>query len=252
MRAADVTAGGDFRTPYDAVVIGATGGLGSAFVAALTRDPGVATVLALSRSGGEGSDGKRQRGRIDLLDDDSIAAAATRAKALPTLRLVIVATGFLHGAGDRPERSFRDLDAPALSRSFAINTIGPAMVLKHFLPLLPRQGKSVFAALSARVGSISDNRLGGWYGYRAAKAGLNQLLRTASIELGRSHPEAIILGLHPGTVATPLSEPFIASYTANPVFTPEDAAGRLLDVIARADAAWTGTVRDWQGLPVPP
>ena len=247
-----MTSDGDFEAAYDAVVVGATGGLGSALVAALARDPGVATVLALSRSGGAGNDGKRQTGRIDLLDEDSIAAAAARAKSLPALRLVIVATGFLHGAGDRPERSLRELDAAALGRSFAINTIGPAMVLKHFLPLLPRQGRSVFAALSARVGSISDNRLGGWYGYRASKAGLNQLLRTASIELARSHPEAIVLGLHPGTVATPLSEPFIASYTANPIFTPGEAAGRLLDVIARADAAWTGTVRDWQGLPVPP
>lgn len=237
---------------YGAVVIGSKGGIGAALVTALARDPDVASVLALSRSGSAGADGKRLSGSIDLLDEASIAAAAAQARTMPALRLVIVATGFLHGDGDRPERSLRELGPAALTRNFAINAIGPALVMKHFLPLLPRQGRSVFAAFSARVGSISDNRLGGWYSYRASKAALNQLLRTASIELTRSHPEAVVLGLHPGTVATALSEPFLASYTANPVFTPEDAAARLLAVIGQAQPNWTGTVRDWQGLPVPP
>jgi len=246
-----MTTGPVFSAPYGVVVIGASGGIGTALVGALERDPAVAGILALSRSGAAGDAGKVRAGHIDLLDETSIASAAVEASALPTLRLVMVATGFLHGAGAMPERSFRELDAATLSRAFAINTLGPAMVMKHFLPLLPKQGRSVFAALSARVGSISDNRLGGWYGYRASKAGLNQLLRTASIELRRSHPQAVILGLHPGTVATRLSEPFTARYTANPVFTPEFAAGQLLDVIARAEPDWTGTVRDWQGVPVP-
>ena len=152
---------------------------------------------------------RRSEPPLDLLEEASIAAAAAAVAARGLdLRLVIDATGFLHGAGFAPERSLRQIDPVHMARSFAINAIGPALLMRFFLPLLPKQGRSVFATLSARVGSIGDNSLGGWYSYRSSKAALNQLVRTASIELRRSHPEAICVAIHPGTVATGLSAPF--------------------------------------------
>ena len=169
-----------------AAVVGATGGIGRALVAALAADGRYGVVHALSRSG-EPAPGARA-GTIDIGDEESIRAAASRvAEGLP-LRLVIVATGLLHGPDLMPEKSWRDLDPERLATAFRVNAIGPALVAKHLLPLLPRSGRSVFAALSARVGSIGDNRLGGWYGYRASKAALNQILRNAAIELARSKP----------------------------------------------------------------
>jgi NAD(P)-dependent dehydrogenase (short-subunit alcohol dehydrogenase family) len=138
-----------------------------------------------------------------------------------------------------------------LAEVFAVNTIGPALIAKHTLPLLPRDRRAVFAAISARVGSISDNRLGGWYGYRAAKAALNQVLKTAAIELAAKAPQAVCIGLHPGTVATDLSKPFRGNVSAEKLFTPEQSAGHLLDVIARVTPADSGGVFDWKGDRVP-
>jgi hypothetical protein len=165
------------------------------------------------------------------------------------VRLVIDASGILHGDGLSPEKSWRDLDATQMARAFAVNAIGPALLMKHFLPLLPRQGRSVFATLSARVGSIGDNRLGGWYSYRASKAALNQFVRTAAIELGRRQPAAFCVALHPGTVATSLSSPFVKA--GLDVQTPEQAAGRLLDVIDRLPPGSSGGFFDHRGDPVP-
>ena len=157
--------------------------------------------------------------------------AAAEAVGKP-LDLVIVATGLLHAEdGFGPEKSLRDLDADALARSYAVNTIGPALVAKHFLPLMRRDGKSVFAALSARVGSISDNGVGGWYGYRAAKAALNQMLKTASIEHARRWPEGVVVGLHPGTVDTGLSKPFQRNVADGKLFDAAYSAGAMLDVL---------------------
>ena len=222
-----------------ALVLGASGGIGGALQAALQQSGRFETVLGLSRRDG-----------FDLTDEASIARAAdaTAAAGAP-LRLVLVATGLLHDDRQQPEKSWRQLDGEQLARSFAINASGPALVAKHFLPLLPRQGKAVFAALSAKVGSIGDNQLGGWYGYRAAKAALNQLLHTAAIELARNRPEALCLTLHPGTVATGLSAPF--SGTAHPPVAPQAAAERLLAVIDRATAADSGKLLDHTGLPLP-
>lgn len=223
-----------------AVVIGASGGIGEAIHAALATSGSFAQVLGLSR----------RRGEIDLLDETSIEHAAQTIKAtqLP-LRLVIVATGLLHDADLAPEKSWRQLDATLLARSFATNAIGPALVAKHLLPLLPREDKAVFAAISAKVGSIGDNQLGGWYGYRAAKAGLNQLLHTAAIELRRSRPAAACVTLHPGTVATALSAPFGASgHLAVP---PDVAADRMLGVIDRLGPQENGQFLDHTGLPLP-
>jgi NAD(P)-dependent dehydrogenase (short-subunit alcohol dehydrogenase family) len=240
-----------FPSPFAAVVVGASGGLGRAFVEHLAQDPAVSTVLALSRRVGEWVSPKVSAGQIDLCDEASIAAAAEYCRpAAP--RLVIMATGVLHeDTRLKPEKSLAELDAAALTRVLAVNTIGPALVLKHFVPLLPRTGKSVVAALSARVGSISDNRLGGWYAYRASKAALNQVLRTASIEVARRWREAVIVGLHPGTVATGLSEPFRGNVRPEKLFTAEFSAGRLLAVIDGLGAGDSGGCFAWDGTAVP-
>jgi NAD(P)-dependent dehydrogenase (short-subunit alcohol dehydrogenase family) len=219
-----------------AVVIGASGGIGAALENAL-RGTVFDQVIGVSRA------------TIDITDEASIAkAAASIAGDTQPIRLIVVATGLLAGQGIAPEKSWRDLDAATLAQSFAINTIGPALVMKHFLPLLPRGGKSVFAALSARVGSIEDNRLGGWYGYRAAKAALNQMIRTAAVELARSRPEAICVAVHPGTVATPLSAPFMKA--GLDIQTPDEAAARLLQVIDTLGAADSGGFFDHVGQAV--
>lgn len=234
-----------------AVVIGASGGLGRAFVEELAGRDDVATVAALSRHPATFAHPKVAGGHIDLLDEAAVAAAAA-ALAGRAPRLVICAAGILHEGALQPEKSLRDLDPARLARVFAVNAIGPALVIKHFAPLLPRQGRSVMAALSARVGSISDNRLGGWYAYRASKAALNQLLRTASIELARRQREALIVGLHPGTVETPLSAPFRSGVSADRLFTPRYAAARLLAVLDGLSPRDSGRCFAWNGTEVPP
>jgi len=222
-----------------AVVIGASGGIGAALTTALRESNSFTRVLPLSRSG----DG------LDITDETSVAQAARTVLGLGLpLRLVVVATGVLHDEQMRPEKTWRQLDGAALARSFAVNATGPALVAKHFLPLLPRSGKAVFAALSARVGSIGDNHLGGWYGYRAAKAALNQLLHTAAIELRRTHPEAICITMHPGTVATGLSAPFTSA--SHPADEPALAARRLLAVIEQTRPIDSGLMLDYTGSPV--
>lgn len=223
-----------------AVVIGATGGIGGALQTVLGQSGRFERVLGLSRS----LDG------FDLTDEPSIANAAQAVASLELpLRLVIVATGLLHEGDLQPEKSWRHLDGERIARVFAINATGPALVGKHFLPLLPRKGKSMFAALSAKVGSIGDNELGGWYGYRAAKAALNQLIHTASIELRRTRPEAICITLHPGTVATSLSAPF-RSAVHDPV-EASVAAERLLTVINGLGTSESGLMIDHSGSPLP-
>ncbi len=218
-----------------AVIIGATGGIGAALATALEASGH--HVLRLSRT---------TTPPLDLLDEASIAAAAAHVAA-PAL--VIDATGFLHGEGVAPEKSWRELDPAHLARAFALNAIGPALLMKHFLPLLPRTGRPVFATLSARVGSIGDNRLGGWYAYRASKAALNQLVRTAAIELRRRAPNAICVALHPGTVDTPLSAPF--ARTGLEVRPASEAAGDLLRVIAGLTPADSGGFLDHKAVPIP-
>ena len=213
-----------------AVVIGATGGIGAALLRQLQDSPNFARVLGLSRS---------SQPALDLLDETSMASAAQHITSLGLdLRLVIDATGYLHGDGHQPEKSWQQLDPAAMARSFALNAIGPALLMKHFLPLLPRKGKAVFATLSAKVGSIGDNRLGGWYSYRASKAALNQLAHTAAIELRRSHPEAVCVALHPGTVSSALSAPF--AKTGLSVQSPSDAAKKLLNTIEKIDSNESG------------
>ena len=219
-----------------AIVIGAGGGIGSALAAALEARGG--EVVRLSR---------RSEPPLDLDCDASIEAAAQRLADRGPFDLVIVATGLLHGPGVVPERSVRQIDGAALDRLFRINATGPALVIRHFLPLLNRDSRGVMVALSARVGSIGDNRIGGWVGYRAAKAALNQIIRTIAIELKRTHPEAILVGLHPGTVDTDLSAPFQRNVAREGLFTPDQAATQLLDVIGSLTADDSGYCFDWAG-----
>lgn len=189
---------------------------------------------------------------LDVTDPAGIAAAADHVRQGPPPRLVIVASGVLHDAAHGPERSWRDLDPDWMAHSFAVNTIGPALVARHFLPLMPRSGRHVFAVLSARVGSITDNRTGGWHSYRASKAALNMIVRNLAIERARQSAEGIVVALHPGTVATPMSAPFAGNVPPERLFTPALAARQLLDVIDRLTPADSGRVFAWDGTPIDP
>lgn len=217
---------------YRAVVIGATGGIGAAVTARLQDDPRCREVIGFGRS----TDG------LDVTDEATIAAAAERAGE--DVRLLFVATGALEPGGHGPEKAFKQMSPEAMAAQFALNATGPALVLKHFKPLIPREGPSRIAALSARVGSIGDNGFGGWMGYRSSKAALNQLLRCFAIELGRTHREAVVAALHPGTVRTPLTEGRRGNL---PTMAPEESAEKLLDVLDSMTPEESGGFRDYAG-----
>jgi len=216
------------------LVVGASGGIG----AALMREAEArgAEVVGLSRR----ADG------LDVTDEGSVAAALGALEGV--FDVVIAATGALAIGAQGPEKSLRALDPAAMSAQFALNAIGPAMVLKHATGLLPRDRRAVFVALSARVGSIGDNRAGGWYAYRAAKAALNQIIRTGAIELARSHPQLACVVLHPGTVQTPLTAKYLGRH---PSVTPGHAAENLWGVINGFTSSDTGRFFDWAGKEVP-
>lgn len=235
---------------YRAAVFGAGGGIGRALVAHLAADPRCGVVYAGARGGGEGA-GKVLPFRFDLRDEASIAAAAERFAGGGPLDLVLVATGILHGDGLKPEKTYRALDAEAMATAFAVNTIGPALIAKHVLPLLARDRKTVFAAISARVGSIADNRLGGWHAYRASKAALNMAVRNFAIELAVRNKHAVCVALHPGTVDTGLSKPFQAGVAAEKLFTAEYSAAAMLKVLDAATAERSGTLIAWDGQTIP-
>ncbi len=226
------------------VVLGAGGGLGMALVGVLCQQG--RPVLGLGRG---------SQPTLDYLLPDSIALAAAHVKHYCTtqnvvLRQLIVATGYLHGPAPlAPERSWAQIDPVYLQQVFAINTLGPALVIKHFFPLLPRYGSCAAAFLSAKVGSVGDNALGGWYGYRAAKAALNQLVKTASIELTRHNRTSLCVALHPGTLDTALSRPF--AKTGLRVRPPDVAARNLIDVLQALQPADTGGFYDYAGQRLP-
>ncbi len=238
-----------FAPGYRAMVFGAGGGIGAALAAALADDPACAVVHAGARRAIDAG-AKLAPFRLDLDDEASIAAAVESAAADGPLDLVIVATGVLHGPGLAPEKTWRAIEAGALAKAFAVNAIGPALIAKHALARLPTDRKAVFAALSAKVGSISDNRSGGWHAYRASKAALNQIVRGLAIELASRRPQAICVALHPGTVATGLSAPFARG--ASGLVDPPTAAARLLEVIDGLTSADSGRLIGWDGTEIAP
>ena len=215
-----------------ALVIGASGGIGSALSAALQGRGAAVTGLSRSQDG------------LDLTDEASVSRALS---GLGPFDAVLVTSGALEISGAAPEKSIRRLDAQAMLDQFALNAIGPALVLREAHRLLPRDRRGVFGVLSARVGSIGDNRLGGWISYRAAKAAVNQIVHTAAIELARTHPQAICVALHPGTVQTKFTEKYLGRHPAVPA---SDAAQNLLSVIDGLTPAQTGGFFDWAGTEI--
>jgi NAD(P)-dependent dehydrogenase (short-subunit alcohol dehydrogenase family) len=226
-----------------AVIIGARGGIGAALADVLEKDPNYAQVIRLHRESNP---------PVNLLDETSIAAAAASlTAALPPISLVLVATGLLHSNQNGPEKSLRELDPDWMIENFRINAVGPALVAKHFLPIMAKQGPICFAALSARVGSISDNRLGGWHSYRASKSALNMLIRNIAIEWQRKNPQSVVVGLHPGTVETALSAPFKGN-PAHERFSPARAAGDMLSVLHGLKPEQSGQIFAYDGSLVAP
>jgi NAD(P)-dependent dehydrogenase (short-subunit alcohol dehydrogenase family) len=234
------------RDGFRAAVFGASGGIGSAFVKALREDPRCAMIYTGSRAAHDDA-AKTRAFAFDLNEEGAIAAAAEKISAEGEVDLILVATGVLHDESLKPEKTMRALGADALLRSFTLNAVGPALIAKHFLPLLPRERHSIFAALSARVGSISDNRSGGWHAYRASKAALNQIIRTCAIELAMKNKNAVCVTLHPGTVDTAMSKPFQVGVPAEKLFTPDYSAGQLLKVLSRLSPDDSGGFFAWDG-----
>lgn len=216
-----------------ALIIGESGAVGGA-VAGHLRAAGV-EVVGLSRS----------RNGLDVTDAASVASVLGDVDG--AFELVLMATGALEIGGAAPEKALKEVRAEAMAAQFALNAIGPALMLREAARLLPREGRSVFAVLTARVGSIGDNRLGGWYSYRAAKAAANQIVRSAAVELGRTHREAVVVALHPGTVKSALTETYLGRH---PAVEPAEAAANLLSVINGLSVEDTGGFFDWRGARV--
>lgn len=250
-------------SPRHALIQGASRGIGLGLVRRLLDNPRVEQVIATSRHP-EKSEGLRalrdaHSTRLELLALDvtrpeSVEAAALKVKErLGSLHLLFNVSGVLHNAsaGIVPEKSLRDIEPERLAYSFAVNAIGPMVMARYFHGLFRHGEPAVWANMSARVGSIGDNHLGGWYGYRASKAALNQFTRTLSIEMARKAPQTICVLLHPGTVATDLSAPFTGSRTRHRVFEVDEAADQLLEVIDALTEADHGGFLDWAGQVIP-
>lgn len=232
------------------VIIGATGAIGGAFITHYARSADVSDVFAFSRSKLEIDDVKVKTASLDITSETSIKAAADTIEN-QSIDIVIVATGLLHADRLQPEKRLADLSGDNLMQVFQTNTIAPALLIKHFIPKLKRKSKSIFAILSARVGSIEDNRLGGWYGYRASKAAVNMLIKTTAIELSRARKQMIIVGLHPGTVDSSLSKPFQRNVPEGKLFSPEQSAGYLKAVLENLEITDSGHVFAWDGEKIP-
>jgi NAD(P)-dependent dehydrogenase (short-subunit alcohol dehydrogenase family) len=249
-----------FAPGVRALVFGASGAIGAAFARALATHPRVAALhvaardpaAALPASLQAQATAQLQAHAFDLTDEANVAATVAAASAAGPLDLVLVATGRLHaGPQLQPEKSWRSLTPEALAQAFALNATGPALIAKHSLERLSTGRKAAFAALSARVGSIEDNRLGGWHAYRASKAALHMLLRGCAIELARRNPAALCVALHPGTVDSALSRPFQSGVAPARLFTPDRSAAALLDVIDQRSVADSGRAWAWDGQPIP-
>jgi NAD(P)-dependent dehydrogenase (short-subunit alcohol dehydrogenase family) len=227
--------------PNAAMIVGYSGGIGSAIYHEIEKSEQFEKIYRLGRP--VSSDYT-----LDYKCPDTIEAAAEQIKqnGIP-LRFVIITTGLLHHGESLPEKSLRQINADWMAENFLVNATGPALVARHFLPIMPRKERIIFAVLSARVGSISDNRVGGWYSYRAAKAALNMIIKNLAIEVARSNPDALIVALHPGTVDTGLSAPFSGGGQQGGRFTPDEAAKRLFLVLEQLSPADSGGIFDYDG-----
>lgn len=234
-----------------AMVFGAGGAIGGALAAQLAASGRYGEVHAGLRGADASAPAGTRRFRFDALDESSIAAAVAALPEPPAL--VVVTTGLLHDEtrAIAPEKTWRALNGEAMAEVYAANAIGPALIAKHCLPRLPRDRRAVFAVLSAKVGSIGDNRLGGWHSYRASKAALNMLVKNFAIELERTNPRAIVAALHPGTVDSRLSAPFQRRVAPSRLFSPDQAAGHLLAVIDSLTPADSGGLFAWNGERLP-
>jgi len=234
---------------YTAAIFGASGGIGGAFVDLLAADPRCARIYSGARTTSPGDHANAVPFRFDLLDAPSLETAA---KTIGAPDLVIIATGVLHTAQFAPEKTMRTLEPAQLNLAFQINAAGPAQIARLILPAMPRNRRTLFAALSARVGSISDNHLGGWHSYRASKAALNMLVRCLALEQARSHPLHVCVALHPGTVDTGLSKPFQSAVSPGKLFSSSQAARQLLDVLDALTPAQSGRLFAWDGQEIAP
>ncbi|NTJ43662.1 SDR family NAD(P)-dependent oxidoreductase [Agrobacterium larrymoorei] len=220
---------------YRALVIGASGGIGSSVADMIGQDPRCGSLQRLSRL----ADG------LDVTDEQSVSDAAHKIEG--DLHLIFCATGALTIDGVGPEKSLKQISPEAMMKQFALNAVGTALLLKHFSSKLCRRERSLLAVLSARVGSIGDNRLGGWMSYRASKAALNQIVRTASVEIARTHPASVVVSLHPGTVATPLTQDYASGRER---MQPVESTRRMLSVLNALEAAQTGHFFAYDGTPI--
>ena len=232
-------------------IIGASGAIGNAFVEHYANDQSVKNVYAFSRKKQSYANKKVQSFDLDIENQESIQDAAEEVKD-NRLNHIIIATGILHSESFGPEKSIKDINHDSMKKVMSVNTIGPSLVGRYFIPLLTKDTKSVLAFLSARVGSISDNKLGGWYSYRASKTALNQIIKNFSIELKRTNPNAIVLGLQPGTVDSNLSEPFKKNVAKGKLFTPEQSRELLLNVIENATTKDSGNLLAYDGETISP
>lgn len=244
----------------NAVIIGSSGGIGQALVRTILTKERFKAVYCLNRAGQTPSFTAEITPSktaliglaIDLTNEDSLRHAAQQVALQGPVSLVMVATGLLQDDTQSPEKTMRHLSPDALMRAFQINAVGPALVAKHFLPLMSQKGRSVFAALSARVGSISDNRSGGWYSYRAAKAALNMLIQTLALEHARKFPLGVCVGIHPGTVDTNLSKPFQRGVPSERLFSPDLSAAHILRLVQDLTTADSGGLFAWDGTRIAP
>jgi len=234
----------------NAVIVGGSGAIGSEFINILLKDYDINKIYAFSRQKQEFNSDKIIEAKIDLENEESIENASKIIEE--KIDLIIIATGILHNENIMPEKSLREIDSVKFLKILQINTIGPALIAKYFIPKLNKNEESIFAAISARVGSISDNKLGGWYSYRASKSALNMVLKNLAIELKRTNKLAKVIGLHPGTVNSNLSKPFQASVAKEKLFSPFYSAHKLLDVINQSKAEDSGKIFDFNNIEIKP
>ena len=249
------------RDGINGLIIGANGGIGLGFVKKLLNSPEINQIFATYRQPESANDLLALEKQypdvlyclpVDITKEEHIAQAVTKIREqVKSLHLVIYCVGLLHDAQLKPEKSLKHIQTEPLLRYFSVNSVGAVLLAKHLLPLFRHQEKSLFAAISAKVGSIEDNRLGGWYGYRASKAALNMFIRNIAIEYRRSSPQTIVVSLHPGTTDTPLSQPFQKNVPAGKLFSVDRTVTQLLTVIDNLTAEDSGSFFSWDGTPLP-